>query len=79
MKDERKEKLYIKGEEGILLGYSIRRKAYKCLNINSTKFLESINVKVNEFMRKTKKGRKRNLKIIKPSCIIMKVCLLKKL
>ena len=45
----RKGKLDAKGEEGVLLGYSIRSKAYKCLNTNTNKIVESVNVKVNEY------------------------------
>ena len=40
-----------KGEEGILLGYSTRIKAYKCLNTNTKKIMESVNVKVDEYSK----------------------------
>ena len=49
LKDNRNGKLDAKGEEGILLGYSIRRKSYKCLNTNTNKVVESVNVKVDEY------------------------------
>ena len=35
LKGEKKGKLGAKGEEGILLGYLTRSKAYKCLNTNT--------------------------------------------
>jgi hypothetical protein len=35
-------------EKGILVGYSSRRKAYKCYNIRLNKFVESINVTIDE-------------------------------
>ena len=38
-----------KSEEGIFLGYSIRNKAYKCLNTNINKVVESANVKFDEY------------------------------
>ena len=50
LKDNRKGKLDAKGEEGILLGYSTRSKAYTCLNINTNKIVESVNVKVDKFL-----------------------------
>ena len=33
----------------MFLGYSTRRKAYKCLNPNTNKILESVNVKFDEY------------------------------
>ena len=35
------EKLDANSDEGILLGYSTKRKAYKCLNSNTNKVVES--------------------------------------
>ena len=49
LKDDRQGKLDAKGEEGILLGYFTRSKAYKCLNINTNKVVEIFNVKVDEY------------------------------
>lgn len=34
--------------EGIFLGYSCHRKAYKCYNLGLNKIVESINVRVDE-------------------------------
>ena len=43
-------------DEGILVGYSCKRKAYKCYNLRLNKIVESINVKVDEMnVLKTKK------------------------
>ena len=39
-----------KSDEGIFLGYSTRSKAYKCLNINTNKVVESANVKFDELV-----------------------------
>ena len=33
----------------MLLGYSTRRKAYKCLNTNTNKVVESANVQFDEY------------------------------
>ena len=51
-----------KSEEGIFLGYSTRSKAYKCLNINTNKVVESENVKFDDLAKvqnieNTKKNR----------------------
>ena len=42
-------KFYARSDEGIFLGYSTRSKAYKCLNINTNKVVESANVRIDEF------------------------------
>ena len=49
LKDFRNGKLDAKSEEGIFLGYSTRRKAYKCLNTNTNKVVESANVRFDEY------------------------------
>ena len=41
LKEYRKGKFDVKGDEGIFLGYSCRSKAYKCLNLTSHKIIES--------------------------------------
>lgn len=51
LKDNRNSKLDAKGEEGILLDYSTRSKAYKCLNTNTNKVVESVNVKVDDYSK----------------------------
>ena len=40
---------HAKSDEGILIGYSTKSKAYKCLNSNTNKVVESANIKVDEF------------------------------
>jgi hypothetical protein len=35
-------------DKGVLVGYSSTRKAYKCYNLILNKFLESINIKIDE-------------------------------
>ena len=50
LKDFRNGKLDAKSEEGIFLGYSTRIKAYKCLNTNTDKVVESANVKCDEYI-----------------------------
>ena len=49
MKDNRKGKLDAKSEEGILLGYSTRSKAQKCLNTNNNKILKSVPINFDEY------------------------------
>ena len=41
-----------KSNEGIFLGYFTKIKAYKCLNSNTNKVVESTNVRINEFAKK---------------------------
>ena len=48
LKDSRNGKFYAKSDEGIFLGYSTRSKAYKCLNTNTNKIVESANVNFDE-------------------------------
>ena len=49
LKDFRNGKLDAKSEEGIFLGYFTRSKAYKCLNTNTNKVVESVNGKFDEY------------------------------
>ena len=48
LKDARNGKFDAKSDEGIFLGYSTRSKAYKCLNTNTNKIVESANVNFDE-------------------------------
>ena len=50
LKDVRSGKFDAKSDEGIFLGYSTRSKAYKCLNTNTNKIVESVNVNIDEFI-----------------------------
>ena len=51
-----------KGDERIFLGYSSKRKAYKCLNLSTHKVIESAHVKINEFTEKTTEESKKEPK-----------------
>ena len=52
LRESRNGKFDAKIEEDIFLGYSTRRKAYKCLNVNNNKVVESTNVRFfNLFFR----------------------------
>lgn len=59
LKDARKGKLDAKSDEGIFLGYSTKRKAYKCLNSNTNKIVESSNLRVDEFIEKNEEECKK--------------------
>src|SRR5271154_6778410 len=48
LKDSRNGKFDAKSDEGIFLGHSTRSKAYKCLNTNTNKVVESANVNFDE-------------------------------
>lgn len=50
LKHNRNGKFDAKSEEVIFLGYSTRSKAYKCLNTNTNKVVESANVKFDEYI-----------------------------
>ena len=50
LKYSRNGKFDAKSDEGIFLGYSTRSKAYKCLNTNTNKIVESANVNFDEYI-----------------------------
>ena len=52
LKETRKGKFDVKGDEGIFLGYSCRSKAYKCLSLTTHKIIESAHVRIDEFVEK---------------------------
>ena len=83
LKESRKGKFDVKGDEGILLGYSCRSKAYKCLNLSTHKIIESAHVRIDEFAEKSEEERKRNQKIIEDSStmnlIPFQICLREKI
>ena len=54
IKDNRNGKLDAKSEEGISLGYSTKRKAYKCLNSYTNKIVENANIRVDDMQRRMK-------------------------
>ncbi len=45
-------------DEGILLGYSSKSKAYKCFNLRLNKIVESINVKIDDNSQEHENTRK---------------------
>ena len=51
-KESRKGEFYVKGDEGIFLGYSSKSKAYKCFNLIAHKIIESAHVRIDEFAEK---------------------------
>ena len=59
LKESRKGKFDVKGDEGIFLRYSCKSKAYRCLNLSTHKVIESTHVKVDEFADKSEKENKR--------------------
>lgn len=59
MKESRKGKFDVKGDEGIFLGYSCKSKAYRCLNLSTHKVIESAHVKVDEFAKRSEEESKR--------------------
>ena len=48
-----------KSDKDILLGYSTKSKAYKCLNKVTDKVIESANVRIHEFADKNDREKKR--------------------
>ena len=48
LKESRNGKFDAKSEEGIFLVYSTRSKAYKCLNVNTNKVVESTIVRFDQ-------------------------------
>ena len=53
LKDIRNVKVDAKSDEGIFLEYSTKSTAYKCLNSNTNKVVESTNVKIDEFVERS--------------------------
>ena len=56
-----KGKFDVKGDEGIFLGYSYKRKAYKCLNLSTHKIIESAHVRIDEFVEKSEEESNKEL------------------
>ena len=57
-REDRTGKFDSKVDEGIFLGYSSTRKAYKCFNLKLNRIVESINVKIDEISQEQDKTRK---------------------
>ena len=53
LKESRKGKFDVKGDEGIFIGYSFRTKAFKYLNLSSHKIIESAHVRIDEFAERS--------------------------
>ena len=53
LKESIKGKFYVKGDEGIFLGYSYKSKASKYLNLTTHKIIESAHVRIDEFAEKS--------------------------
>ena len=52
----------MKGDKGIFLGYSRKRKAYKCLNLSTHKIIESAHVRIDDFAKKDEEESKKEPK-----------------
>ena len=61
LKESRKGKFDVKGDEGIFLGYSCRSKAYKCLNFSTHKFIKSAPVRIDAFAKKSEEESNKEL------------------
>ncbi|MFA1256002.1 hypothetical protein, partial [Klebsiella pneumoniae] len=59
MKESRKGKFDVKGDEGIFLRYSYKSKTYRCLNLSTHKIIESAHVKIDEFAEKSEEESKK--------------------
>lgn len=62
LKESRKGKFDVKCDEGIFLGYSNKRKSYKCLNPDTHKIIEIAHVKIDEFSERSEEQRKKEPK-----------------
>ena len=52
-------KFHSKGHKGIFLGYSSKRKVYKCFNKDTNIVIESENIRIDEFVDKNNEERKK--------------------
>ena len=59
LKETRKGKFDVKGDEGIFLGYSSRSKAYKRMNLSTHMITESVHVRIDEFAEKSEEESKK--------------------
>ena len=71
LKEFKNGKLDAKSEEGIFLGYSKRSKAYKCLNTNTNKVVESENVNFDEYTKVYEAEPMKEQKKIQIICILL--------
>ena len=61
LKESRKDKFDVKGDEGVFLGYSYRSKAYKYLNLLTHKIIESAHVRIDEFAKNSEEESSKKL------------------
>ena len=61
LKESRKGKFDVKGDEGIFLGYFYRSKAYNFLNLSTHKIIESEHVRIDEFAKKSEEESNKEL------------------
>ena len=59
LKESRKGKFDVKGNEDIFLGYSYRSRTYKCLNLSTHKIIDSTHVRIDEFTKKSEEESKK--------------------
>ena len=59
LKESRKGKFDTQGDGEIILGYSCKSKACRCLNLSTHKVIESAHIKIDEFVEKTEKKSKK--------------------
>ena len=57
LKECENRKFDVKSDEGIFLGYSTKRKSYKCLNLKENKIIERFHVRIDEFSKKNEVKR----------------------
>ena len=67
LKESRKGKFDVKDDKGILLGYSSKSKAYKCLNLSTHKIIESAHVRIDEFAKRVKNKATKSQRITEDS------------
>lgn len=67
LKESRKGKFDVEGDEGIFLGYSYRSKAYRCLNLSTHKIIESAHVRIDEYAKKSEEESNKNLETTQDS------------
>ena len=61
LKEYRKGKFDVKGDEGIFLGYSCKSKAYKFLNLSTHRIIKSAHVRINEFVERSEEESNKEL------------------
>ena len=57
LKESRKGKFDVRGDEGIFLGHSYRSKVYTCLILSTYKIIKSAHVGIDDFAKKSEEER----------------------